>query len=319
MVTATAYNDIIKSGTTQASYTLNGGDGNDTLSSAADHGAAFNGGNGTDTVDYHLRANGVTVTMDGAKADDGYRSADDKAYDNVAKDIENIIGTDSADKITGNALNNVFTPGNGADVVFGGDGDDRFVAGYVNDGTTNDKLDGNDVFSGGTGSDWIDYSTRLAAGTKGVKVTLDAVVSSDGTATGTVSGTITSGDSDYIGADVENIFGSVGDDNLTGSNEVNVIYSLGGKDTVDGKAGNDQLDLNSYKDAAGTPNDCNPLYLTCLDPTIAAASCLCTGTLTVACDNTSTVHCGNDPMDILSCKNATPVTPADTCWKNQSS
>lgn len=333
VVTGTAYNDILKAGSVQASYTLNGGDGNDTLSSIEDHGAAFNGGNGIDTIDYHLRAHGVTVTMDGAKADDGYRSEDTKALDNVAKDIENIIGTDSADKITGNTLSNVITPGGGADIVFGGDGDDRMVSGLVNDlGSTvtdadggvtvipadNDKLDGNDVFSGGLGSDWIDYSNRLAAGTRGVKVVLDAVIASDGTATGTASGTITSGDSDYIGADVENIFGTVANDNLTGSNEVNVIYSLGGTDIVDGKAGNDQLDLNSYKDAAGTPHDCNPLYLTCLDPTVASASCLCTGTLTVACINTSTVHCGNDPLDILSCKNATPLVPADTCWKNQS-
>jgi hypothetical protein len=316
VVTGTAYNDILTSGTTQASYTLNGGDGNDLLASKVDHGAAFNGGNGIDTVDYHLRAAGVTVTMDGAKADDGYVSDSKYVLDNVAKDVEYLLGTDYIDKITGNSLANVITPGAGADIVFGGDGDDRLVSGYVNDGTTNDKLDGNDVFSGGNGADTIDYSNRVAAGTKGISVTLDAVIASDGTVTsGTASGVIAT-EADKIGVDVENIWGTIGDDILVGTNDVNVLYGLGGKDKVTAKAGNDQVDLNEYDDDASTPNPCNPVLLTCLD--VAAVGCTCgSATLAPTCDETyaANVDCGSDPMDILSCDSG--VAAYSTCWKVQ--
>lgn len=327
VVTGTSYNDTLTSGSTQTSYTLNGGDGNDTFASIVDHGAAFNGGNGIDTVDYHARLVGVTVTMDGAKADDGSRSADTYTYDNVAKDIENIIGTDAADKITGNALSNVIKPGGGNDAVYGGDGDDRMVSGLVNDqdvvtdaGTTpanNDQLDGNDIFSGGVGSDTIDYSNRIAVATKGVKVVLDTVFNTDGTVkTGTTGGKGT--EADNVGADVENIWGTIGVDDLTGSSDANAIYGLGGKDVVHGGTGSDQLDVNNYAD--DNANDCNPVLLTCLNS--AASNCNCgdltkyTATCTEDSGSASGVTCGGDSMDILSCK-STALTFSD-CWKVQS-
>jgi hypothetical protein len=329
VVTGTAYADTLTSGSTQASYTLNGGDGNDTFASIVDHGAAFNGGIGIDTVDYHARLVGVTVTMDGAKADDGSRSADTYTYDNVAKDIENIIGTDAADKITGNALSNVITPGGGNDAVYGGDGDDRMVSGLVNDqdvvtdaGTTpanNDQLDGNDIFSGGVGSDTVDYSNRLLVATQRVKVTLDSTFNTDGSVkTGTVGGKISGTEQDNIGADVENVWATIGVDDITGSSDANAIYGLGGKDVVAGGAGSDQIDLNSYVD--DNANICNPVLLICLDS--AATNCNCndlskyTATCATDAGSASGVTCGGDSMDILSCK-STALTFAD-CWKVQS-
>jgi Ca2+-binding RTX toxin-like protein len=235
VVTGTKYDDVLVAGnlggnavagepTKASAYTLNGSDGNDVLASQQNYGTAFNGGAGVDTVTYAGRAAGVTVTMDGKTADDGEKAANGgptaATLDNVAVDIENLIGSDLADKITGNASNNWFKPGAGSDVVVGGDGDDLMLSGKA-DGS--DAADGDDIFQGGVGNDTIDYSNRIAA--PGVTVNLDCAFTAATVAgtksAGTASGA--GGESDYIGVDVENVVGTVGDDTLNGSSVPNSI------------------------------------------------------------------------------------------------
>ncbi len=165
-VTGGSGNDTIHGGAdaTIALYTLNGGDGNDTMDSVSTHSVAFNGGAGTDTVTYAGRgASAVTVTMGDSLANDGIPGTD---TDNVGSTVENLIGTDGNDTITGNSLNNKITPGKGADTVVGGAGDDTMVASEVAGNT-----DGDDTFLGGDGLDTVDYSARAIS----VCVTLDAV------------------------------------------------------------------------------------------------------------------------------------------------
>lgn len=284
VVTGTKYADVLAAGnqggnsvatepTKATVYILNGGDGNDTLSSVKDYGAVFNGGLGFDTVDYSARTAGVTITMDGKLADDGEKSASGgptgATLDNVGADIENIIGSDFGDKITGNSLNNTFKPGDGADVVIGGDGDDVMLSGLA-DGT--DAVDGDDIFQGGLGNDLVDYSNRVSSGTQGVTVNLNCTFSA-----ATVSGTRTtgvgalsggSGESDAIGADVENAVGTIGDDVMHGNASPNSIWSLGGQDDITGLAGIDQLDANAYTATFQTANgyQCDG-SLSCYDST----------------------------------------------------
>jgi Ca2+-binding RTX toxin-like protein len=300
-VTGGSGNDTIHGGSEAGItlYTLNGGDGNDTMDSASTHSVAFNGGAGTDTVTYAGRAaSAVTVTMGDSLANDGIPSTD---TDNVGSTVENLVGTDGNDSITGNSLNNTITPGKGADTVVGGAGDDTMVASEVL-GTT----DGDDTFLGGTGLDTVNYGARAVS----VCVTLDAVYASaawTGTKSGKCAATqvastaalatvnMTTGaniplaaaaENDYIGADVENAVGSPAADFIDGNASPNVLSGGGGADLIVGGAGNDQID----------------------------------GSATCAADGVK-VLCGGDPLDIFTCASAVSGTNyalgSDTCWKVQ--
>jgi RTX calcium-binding nonapeptide repeat (4 copies) len=108
---------------------LFGEDGNDTLDGAGGT-DVLNGGPGVDTAYYKFRANAVTVTLDGL-ADDGEGGGE---ADNVLE-VENIVGGDGPDILSGDA---------GANAISGG--------------PDNDKLDGGagaDVLDGGTEDDTI--------------------------------------------------------------------------------------------------------------------------------------------------------------------
>jgi Ca2+-binding RTX toxin-like protein len=199
---------------------LSGGDGNDVFDeeTASNGGDVFNGGAGTDTLDYSQRLLGVTVTMDGAAANDG-ASASPGEGDNCKADVEDILGTAVADTITGNALNNTITGDLGADTLNGGAGDDVFLTGAVSDGL--------DTISGGTGVDTIDYSGRAVF----VNVTL-APSSPSGIA----------GEGDLLATDMENVIGTDYNDIIVGNASANELVGGLGDDTLSGLAGDDVLE-----------------------------------------------------------------------------
>ncbi|EGQ7827393.1 RTX family hemolysin [Vibrio parahaemolyticus] len=83
------------------------------------------------------------------------------AIDNLYS-VEEIIGTDRADKFLGSKFNDIFHGGGGDDYIEGNDGDDRLYGGKGNDtlrgGDGNDQLyggDGNDNLIGGTGNNYL--------------------------------------------------------------------------------------------------------------------------------------------------------------------
>jgi len=153
-----AGNDKLQGGT--GNDTLNGGDGDDVFyeGNVANGADTFNGGAGTDTVDYSVRKHGVTVTMDGTKANDGDTALNEG--DNVKADVENCKGSWGSDTITGNSSNNVLTGGLGADVLNGGDGDDTFNEGDADRAA--DDID-NDTIACGKGVDTVSYKGRTHA------------------------------------------------------------------------------------------------------------------------------------------------------------
>jgi Ca2+-binding RTX toxin-like protein len=107
--------------------TFNGGPGHDT----------FTGGGGHDTVTYRSYVAPVHVTLDG-RPNDGKRAE----LDNVAGDVETIIGRTANDTLTGNG---------GPNWLYGEGGDD-----HLNGGAGNDHLDGgpgHDSLDGGPGVD----------------------------------------------------------------------------------------------------------------------------------------------------------------------
>jgi len=119
---------------------LNGADGDDLLDGGA--GAdSLRGGADVDTVDYSARSAAVSVDADDV-ADDGQVVPSEG--DNVASDVENVIGGSGDDILGGNASANRLQGGAGLDTLTGGDGTDDLDGGA-----------GSDVFDAGAGADTV--------------------------------------------------------------------------------------------------------------------------------------------------------------------
>lgn len=149
--------------------------GNDTFqqgSSVGDNGSDLMVGSiGTDTVTYLGRSGGVTLSNNGAW-DDGLPGE----YDRVGADIEKLLGTNSADVISGGSLADWLYGYGGTDTLHGNSGNDT-----LDGGTAADKLYGDagndsiyakdgtkDTVNGGTGTD------------KARRDTIDALLSIEG-------------------------------------------------------------------------------------------------------------------------------------------
>ncbi len=161
---------------------LDGENGNDTFDqgATADCGDTLTGGAGTDVVDYQLRTNTLTITIDGAVND-----GETNEKDNVKTDVEVVLGGSGNDSITGSANADELHGGPGNDTIFGAAGDDILVGDSGND-TLNGEAGndtfaegladalyvgsmagekqglGDDVINGGSGFDTVDYSARTA-------------------------------------------------------------------------------------------------------------------------------------------------------------
>lgn len=131
---------LTDSGGDPANDVLNGGPGDDTLS--AGRGAdVYTGGDGDDWVtDYASRTSSVAVSLDD-NADDGASGEGD----NVGSDVENVLGGNAADALSGNPADNELIGGAGNDAIAGGDGNDGLSGG-----------NGRDVVDGGGGRDSLD-------------------------------------------------------------------------------------------------------------------------------------------------------------------
>lgn len=142
--TGTTGNDWI--GGTSEVDTINGNDGDDDI--AGNNGSdTFNGGNGSDTAwfgDTLSITTGVTVDLLSGTAIDQYGNTD------TLISIENILGSDFVDTITGDAGNNILDGWIGNDTIIGGGGDDTIIGGITTDA---------EVMTGGIGSDTFKYLT----------------------------------------------------------------------------------------------------------------------------------------------------------------
>jgi Ca2+-binding RTX toxin-like protein len=112
----------------------------------------YDGGADFDTVSYERAVTAVTVTMDDRNNDGLIGSFGTTSQDNIRDDVESVIGSTFADKLTGDERFNSFfglggadtiDPGTGSDRVFGDSGNDIL---QVKDGT-------DDIVNGGSGTD----------------------------------------------------------------------------------------------------------------------------------------------------------------------
>ncbi|HEY0288899.1 MAG TPA: retention module-containing protein [Pseudomonas sp.] len=147
---------------------LHGGDGNDVLVAGAGNNELFgdngndilfsgagndllDGGTGNNTADYSLATAGVTVST-------GINGAQDTvgAGTDTLVNIDNLVGSNFDDHLTGDAGHNLLNGGLGNDVLNGMDGDDILIGGPGNNTLTGGL--GNDTFqwmAGNTGHDTI--------------------------------------------------------------------------------------------------------------------------------------------------------------------
>ena len=231
---------------------LGGGPGPDTaVEDVQPNGAdTIDGGPGTDLIFYN-RAGDVQLSLNGV-ADDGEAGEGDNVtgFDELymGKGNDTVTGGPGPELISAAAGNDTASGGDGADFVAGGSGTDTLNgdggndtvigdagADMVNGGGDDDVLtdsgefdgpDGNDVFSGGTGIDLLDYSR------KGNPVVADL----DGVADDGIPG-----ETDNAGADIENLIGTLKADTLIGNDSANEIEGGGGDDTIAGLGGADAL------------------------------------------------------------------------------
>lgn len=203
--------------------------GDDTLLGSLG-GETLNGGDGVDTLIFTANRAGVIVTLgDGIGFGSGAGSeADGDRYFN----IENVVGTDAGDVISGQSVANLFDGRGGADSLNGGLGDDTLIGGA-----------GADTLVGGDGQDTASYATAPAGA--GVIVNLGLGTGLGGDAAGDVL------------SGVEHLIGTQNADRLTGDAVANRIDGGAGDDTLTGGLGADTLigggglDTVSYADASG--------------------------------------------------------------------
>jgi Ca2+-binding RTX toxin-like protein len=186
---------------------LRGGPGADEIS----------GGSGVDTVDYSDHITPVTVSLDAHVGDGG---SEDGPGEFVSQDVENVVGTQFDDLVTGSAAPNRLEGGRGRDLLDGADGDDLLLGGA-----------GPDLLAGGPGIDTASYADH----TEPLEVALDDVANDGGTSDGEPFAR------DDVRSDVENLVGGSNADALVGAKGPNRLEGGPGADFLQGAAGDDAL------------------------------------------------------------------------------
>lgn len=176
---------------------INTGSGNDFLSGRGGIDTLI-GGDGIDTVSYSYASSFATVDL---AAGTGVINAFDQ--DSLAT-IENIVGTNFDDVLSGDANVNVIEGGAGDDIING--------------------RTGNDTLDGGTGNNTVSFADQIS--------TVSLTLANSGNATATTGG----GDSITV-RNIQNIFGSGFSDYLVGNNVDNIIEGGNGNDVLDGAGG----------------------------------------------------------------------------------
>ena len=203
---------------------INAGAGDDTITTnnTINTGDIINGGAGVDTASYASSTSGVVVYLGGIKDANGFiTAAGGEAHGDKLKNIENIIGSNFNDTLTGDDGNNILTAGSGHDNLNGGAGNDRLIAGV-----------GNLLADGGAGTDTLSYHGY------GTGITIDLNGSTN--ATGYIN--LGTGDSySHAFKNIENFVGTDYIDVISGNDGANILRGNAGDDRIYGFGGNDML------------------------------------------------------------------------------
>lgn len=188
--------------------------------------ATVSAGDGSDTL---------YLTTGGLKADLGGTSDFGRNGGKVElRSVENVVGSDGDDAITGNGEANKLAGRGGNDKIEGNGGDDTITGGGGDNNLSGGT--GNDTITGGNADDRIDGG----GGTDNIKSGSGDDDVSGGTGADTIDA---GGGADKIdgGDDVDTITAGDGDDEISGGEGNDTIKADAGKDTADGGAGNDTI------------------------------------------------------------------------------
>ncbi|MGO4124059.1 calcium-binding protein [Inquilinus sp. YAF38] len=229
---------------------INGGAGDDELFGGSGADELF-GGAGIDTISYwDNRSVGVAINLTALTASGGEANGDV-----IHGDIENVVGTDYSDRLTGSAADNFLNGGNGwgndilyglggNDVLWGSLGHDQLYGGAGDD--TLKGYQGNNQLYGGDGNDVLEAED-------GVDI-LDGGAGNDILRANTLS---TTPDADQLrgGAGADQMDGGAGSDTASYSEgTIGVTVDLYGTDGVGiGHGGNAEGDrLSNIENLIGT-------------------------------------------------------------------
>jgi len=232
---------------------LHGGSGNDLLIGGAGS-DTINGGDGVDTASYGSSAAAVTVNLN-----TGSFTRGDAAGDTLIS-IENLTGSDFADRLIGDGVANKLAGGTGGDTLAGGGGDDTAEGGVGDDKIFAGSGDmGDDIFAGGAGSDLIasgagaDLVVGDSAEAEGLQDTTTNADGSDTLYGGSGNDTLIgggwsdsnnnnrydAGEAGQTGTSGNVAYSGSGDDMLIGDGGADTLGGGLGNDTLNGGAGND--------------------------------------------------------------------------------
>ena len=204
---------------------LLGGAGDDALYGGAGR-DSYDGGDGVDTVDFSGESADIKVDLTKGSVVIGSGQPTEIVED--LKNVENVIATQFADRLVGNAADNRLEGGADNDSLFGLAGDDVLLGGEGGDGLRGNE--GNDILHGEDGND-------VLRGNEGD----DILNGGDGNdhLEGNTGNDILEG-----GAGRDRLAGHEGDDVLLGGEGDDTFYLSEGSDQIDGGAGNDLIALN---------------------------------------------------------------------------
>ena len=200
-----------------------------------------------DTISYKGSPMGVTINLNDGTARGGHADGD-----TLGEDIENVMGTDHDDTITGtddvnvgNSLwglgsNDTLSGREGPDMLYGGAGDDS-----LDGGDENDILEGGpgaDTLTGGLGADTASYASSMM----GVTVRLHAQQAMGGDAEGDIWGDTVDVEYEVPAEDPEDPAVEKEETvpdivNLTGSHLADILAGDSRDNTIKGNGGDDKL------------------------------------------------------------------------------
>jgi len=206
---------------TPGADTLNGGPGDDQLNGGPPgslEADTLSGGDGNDTAYYDQRVAPLTITLDDVATDGEAGEGDD-----VASDVENVIGGHASDVLAGSAAPNMLDGRDGNDTISGNDGNDTITG-----------ANGEDNLDGGAGIDslWGGGGGDTLAGSAGDD-TLNGGAGVDSLDGGDGNDTLNGAEPNLVGAD--------GDDTLSGGAGADALHGGPGNDAMDGGPGADTI------------------------------------------------------------------------------
>ena len=219
--------------------TLLGGNGNDTLN-GGDGIDSFDGGAGSDLIDYSYTSTGGTIALPNGISSIG-------GFNESFTSIENVIGSNGNDSITGSTDANFLDGRGGNDTLLGLAGNDTLLGGNevntLDGGLDIDTVDFSFLSSGNGGA--INLLTTVAAITGiGNTAILNFENAVGGAGNDTISGTA-------IG---NQLSGLAGNDSLFGDDGIDTLVGGLGADTLNGGLGLGDVADYSYSLSGGSIN-----------------------------------------------------------------